>query len=85
MYFDPIQFKRSQRFVNRMQVAPDSLSPRLDHLFSVSQAAALRGAEQLVLETLKLARDRLPELDLTCLKHWPGERVRPCMVKRDRP
>ena len=29
MYFDPIQFKRSQRFVNRMQVAPDSLSPRL--------------------------------------------------------
>lgn len=85
MYFHPFQFKRSQRFAGRMQVAPDSLSPRLDHLLTVSHATAVREAEQLVLETLKLARDQLPELDLTGLKHWPGERVRPWMVQQDRP
>jgi len=82
MYFHPFQFKRSQRFVDRMQLAPDSLSPRLDHMFSVSHAAAVREAEQLVLETLKLAADQLPELDLTGLKHWPGERVRPLGIQR---
>jgi hypothetical protein len=74
LYFSTFQFKRLQRFVDQMQVAPVHLAQRLDHVYLASEAEATREAEQLMRETLEIAQQHLPGLDTSSLRHWPGER-----------
>ena len=78
LYFSPFQFKRLREFVSRMQLTPPWLADRLDQLFLASEPVAMRKAEQLFLETLKLAEQQLAGLDTAGLRHRPG-RARPAL------
>jgi len=85
VYFSPVQFKRTRRFVARMKVAPPDLAERLDGLFDAQVEDAIGGAEQLVAETLEVVRREVPDANLGALRRQPGERQQPWARGQTRP
>jgi hypothetical protein len=73
-YFSSFQFKRMHRFVDRLALAPIDLADRLDILSVASPVVAITALEQLVLETLALVGDHMPDANTGVLRHPPGAR-----------
>jgi hypothetical protein len=81
LYFSTFEFKRANRFVSRLEVAPPNLAARLNALFESDEGRSTTDLERLVAETQALVAERLPDIDLSL--EWagrptpPGERESP--------
>jgi hypothetical protein len=65
LYFSTFQFKRMQRFVNKMEIAPANFAERLEAVFHTGAADASQKLEGLVDETLALVAQHMPHIDIT--------------------
>jgi hypothetical protein len=77
LYYSTYQFKRTQAFVGKMNLAPARLADRLETLFGADRATAIQELENLVRETVDLVGIHMPELDTAHVQLYMGERVRP--------
>lgn len=74
LYFTTFQFKRMNRFLNQMTIAPADLAPRLEHLFQADRLVAVTELEALVAETVTLVETYMPTIDTTKAKRRLGWR-----------
>jgi predicted nucleotidyltransferase len=75
VYFSTFEFKRSGRFVTRLELAPPNLAERLDSLFELPEPESTVELERLVEETRALVAAHLPDLDLSL--QWAGRSTEP--------
>ena len=74
LYFTTFQFKRMNRFLNQMTIAPVDLAPRLERLFLADRTVAVAELEALVAETITLVETYMPAIDTTKAKRRLGWR-----------
>jgi hypothetical protein len=67
-YFTSFQFKRMRAFVDSLDLAPTSLSNRLDALWTSDLRSALTDLRALVLETTELIEREMPTIDTTAAR-----------------
>jgi hypothetical protein len=79
-YFSTFQFKRARAFVDRLEIAPPDLYPRLERLLA-GGPSSVDDLERLVGETVALVARHMPEVDTRGLRLRLGERVRPWRVE----
>ncbi len=84
LYFSTFQFKRLDRFVNKMHFKPTRLADRLNSLFALDPIDAGAELECLVDETLTLAEMHMPMVDTTSSRLQVGKRHKP-WSRSDRP
>lgn len=77
LYFTTFQFKRMQRFLHQMEIAPADLALRLERLFQSERQTALVELEALVAETVTLVETYMPTIDTTKAKRRLGWRQQP--------
>jgi hypothetical protein len=77
LYFTTFQFKRMQRFLDQMTIAPLHLAARIEQLFQPDRQAALTELEALVAETIALVETYMPTIDTTKAKRRLGWRQQP--------
>jgi hypothetical protein len=70
LYFSTSEFKRSGKFLDRLQVAPANLAVRLSTVFELDERASTDKLERLVEETGALVAERFPDIDLSL--EWGG-------------
>ncbi|RUS99392.1 hypothetical protein DSM106972_078340 [Dulcicalothrix desertica PCC 7102] len=63
LYYSTFQFKRMNRFIEQMEIAPVNLASRLEGLFNHEATIAVDELEALVQETLELVEIHMPEVD----------------------
>lgn len=69
--YHPAEFKHMGRLLGGMCVAPSDLSARINILLRVEPTEALAQLERMVLETLALVNERLPDVDTAGgMEHW---------------
>lgn len=78
-YYSTFQFKRMGRFVEQLAIAPDNLALRLESLFCLKTADAVRELEGLVQETIALVETHMPQVDTVSAKRKLGWRQQPWM------
>jgi hypothetical protein len=71
IYFSTFEFKRSGKFISRLEVAPENLAARLDALFDSDERHSTAELERLVAETQALVAERFPDIDLAL--EWGGK------------
>jgi hypothetical protein len=69
VYFTTFQFKRMDRFVAQLDLAPADLGRRIEALFHTTPELAASALERLVDETLALVETHMPQIDTS-----PGRR-----------
>ncbi len=62
--YQPAEFKRVDRLISRMQLAPFNLSCRLNEIFGMEVRDAVRSLSALVEETFDLVERHLPAVDV---------------------
>lgn len=72
VYFTPFQFKRTQRFVAQLRVAPPDLAQRIETLLHAPPAEALPVLERLVDETTALVQHAMPHIDVAAARRRIG-------------
>ncbi|MEO8394455.1 MAG: hypothetical protein ABI700_15790 [Chloroflexota bacterium] len=65
LYFSNFQFKRTERFIAKMSIAPPSFAARLEALFHADRATAAADLEALVGEVIALVEAHMPQVDTT--------------------
>jgi predicted nucleotidyltransferase len=75
VYFSTFEFKRSTRFLSRLELAPSDLAKRLDSLFELSEPESTAELERLVEETQALVAAHLPDVDMSI--EWAGRSTNP--------
>ena len=75
LYFSTFEFKRTNKLLSRLEVAPPDLAARLDALFESDERRSTRELERLVAETQALVAERFPDLDLSL--EWGGKPTPP--------
>ena len=76
-YFSDFQFKRTQHFAARMAISPPDFAERLEALFHADPAAAAVQLEALVVETIALVEQQLPQVDTTRARRRLGWHPQP--------
>lgn len=76
-YFSTFQFKRTERFIAQLPLAPVNLAPRLEALFHTDIATASRQAKELIEETVALVEQHMPQIDTSRARKQLGWRERP--------
>jgi predicted nucleotidyltransferase len=77
-YYVGFQFKRTQRFVDSLPIAPDNVANRLNAALVADQSTAIIHMEAIVAETLALVHQHMPEVDTQAvIRHQPGARQAP--------
>ena len=76
-YFTTFQFKRTHRFINRLEVKPQDFSSRLHALFKLELPEALPNIEALVSETISLVDTHMPQVDTSKAKARLGWKQKP--------
>ena len=74
LYFTTFQFKRMNRFLQQMSIAPIDLALRLERLFQADRTVAVAELEALVAETINLVETYMPAIDTTKAKRRLGWR-----------
>ncbi|MGG6268451.1 hypothetical protein ACQ4M3_19345 [Leptolyngbya sp. AN03gr2] len=77
LYYSTFQFKRMNRFIQQMTIAPENLSDRLETLFRLEPAIAVLQLEALVQETVTLVEIQMPQIDVSAMKQKIGQRQQP--------
>lgn len=77
LYYSPFQFKRMQRFIDRMGIAPENFAFRLESLFIQEAAKAVEQLEDLVRETIDLVEFYMPRVDTSSVRQKLGWRQQP--------
>jgi Nucleotidyltransferase domain len=70
LYFSTFEFKRADKFLARLEVAPPNLAARLDALFDADERASTGELERLVEETQALVAEHFTDIDLSL--QWGG-------------
>jgi hypothetical protein len=76
LYFSTFQFKRMQRFVQKMEIVPVNFADRVEALFHTGATDAAQELEGLVDETLALVAQHMPHIDITRARSRIGWRHR---------
>ncbi len=63
VYYSTFQFKRMQKFIGHLDVAPNNLYERLEQVYRQEPLAAATGLQELVRETVDLVERHMPEAD----------------------
>jgi hypothetical protein len=74
VYWASFQFKRAHAFESQLRWKPDRLADRIDSLFTGDTRAATEALEALVIETLDLIDQHLPEVDTAKVRATIGRR-----------
>lgn len=74
VYFTTFQFKKMNRFLRQLRIAPPLLGERLEQLFRLEPGAAAELLEQLVSETVTLVEREMPDVDTLAAKKRLGHR-----------
>lgn len=77
LYYTTFQFKRMNRFITQMEIAPDNIADRLEGLFHQAAPVAVNELEALVRETVELVEIHMPQVDTTSAKQKLGWRQQP--------
>ncbi len=77
IYYTTFQFKRVERFVAGLTIAPPNFYARLQGLFNAPLEEALSALEQLVAETVALVEQHMPQIDTTAARRRIGWRAQP--------
>ena len=77
LYYSTFQFKRMNRFIEQMEIAPENLAVRLERLFRQEPSVAVNQLEALVRETVELVEANLPQVDTSAAKQRLGWRQQP--------
>ena len=75
LYFSTREFKRANRLLDRLEVAPEDLGERLEALFDPDERRSTAELERLVADTQALVAERFPDLDLSL--QWGGRPTPP--------
>ncbi len=76
-YFSTFQFKRTERFIAQLPVAPTNLAPRLEALFYTDIATTSKQAKALVEETVDLVEQHMPQIDTGRVRKQLGWQEQP--------
>ncbi|MEG3846015.1 hypothetical protein QT971_03200 [Microcoleus sp. herbarium19] len=77
LYYSTFQFKRTSRFIEYMEIAPENLADRLESLFHDEPQIAVYQLEELVRETVDLVEIHMPQVDTSKAKRKLGWRQQP--------
>jgi hypothetical protein len=77
LYYTTFQFKRMNRFIIQMEIAPDNLADRLEGLFHHAAPVAVNELEALVRETVELVEIHMPQVDTSSARQKIGWRQQP--------
>ena len=80
LYYSTFQFKRMERFIKQMSIAPINLTSRLESLFYTETDAAANQLEELVQETLDLIDIHMPQVDTLSVRRRVGWRQQPWQI-----
>lgn len=75
-YFTTFQFKRMRRHILGLEAAPPRLAERIESLFALDRSDAARELRLLVVETVEVVEDRLPQVDTTAIRKSLNRGVR---------
>jgi hypothetical protein len=79
-YYSSFQFKRMQRFIAQLEIAPTNFSSRLEAIFHTDAASAAVQVQELVRETVTLVEQHMPQIDTTHVRQgldWRQQAWRP--------
>ncbi|BAZ14958.1 hypothetical protein NIES4071_68280 [Calothrix sp. NIES-4071] len=77
LYYSTFQFKRMNRFIEQMEIAPINFASRLERLFSHEVPAAVNELKALVQETVELVEIHMPPVNTTEARRKLGWRQQP--------
>jgi predicted nucleotidyltransferase len=77
LYYSTFQFKRTSRFIEYIEIAPENLTDRLESLFHDEPQIAVYQLEELVRETVELVEIHMPQVDTSKAKRKLGWRQQP--------
>jgi hypothetical protein len=81
LYYTTFQFKRMNRFIAQMKIAPDNLADRLEGLFHHAAPVAVNELETLVQETVELVEIHMPQVDTSSARQKLGWQQQPWQIK----
>lgn len=82
LYYSTFQFKRMNRFIEQMEIAPRNLAARLEGLFDNEASVAVNQLEALVRATVELVEIHLPQVDTLLAKRKLGWRQQPWEISK---
>ncbi len=82
LYYSTFQFKRMNKFIEQMEIAPRNLAARLEGLFYNEASVAVNQLEALVRETVELVEIHLPQVDTLSAKRKLGWRQQPWEISK---
>jgi hypothetical protein len=63
LYYSTFQFKRMKQFIAQMNIVPENLYLRLEHIYHQEPLATANQLKELVSETVELVELHMPEID----------------------
>jgi hypothetical protein len=83
LYFTSFQFKRLHHFAAQLPIKPADFAARLDRLFSTPPTEAALDLKALIIETLDLVVQHMPQVDVTGMRQRLDRRRLPWQIQRE--